>query len=77
MRIDRCAGCGELVNIASDHKPGCDRGVRPDELPEAQFDGEFYRWTCMECTNVNDTEFDPRGEVVVCDDCQKKSKVES
>ncbi|ALY10832.1 hypothetical protein WILDE_48 [Arthrobacter phage Wilde] len=47
-----------------------------EELPEAQFDGEFYRWTCMECTNVNETEFDPRGESVICDDCSRKSKVE-
>jgi hypothetical protein len=23
MRIDRCAGCGEYIDIASDHKPEC------------------------------------------------------
>ena len=23
MRIDRCGGCGELIDIASDHKPEC------------------------------------------------------
>jgi hypothetical protein len=23
VRIDRCAGCGNLINIVSDHKPDC------------------------------------------------------
>jgi len=38
MRIDRCIGCGERVDIASDHAPGCTRNVpvktRAEVTPE-------------------------------------------
>lgn len=32
MRIDRCKGCGEYIDIASDHKPGCAREAMNDPV---------------------------------------------
>lgn len=32
MRIDRCKGCGEYIDIASDHAPGCTRNQSTEAL---------------------------------------------
>jgi DnaJ-class molecular chaperone len=52
MRIDRCKGCGEYIDIASDHKPECPtrkkgHEVIPDDAVEAAAQPE--RTTCPDC----------------------------
>ena len=48
-----------------------------DELPEALFEGTWYRWSCVHCGSVFDDENDPRGDVVTCADCGSIQRVQS
>ena len=44
--------------------------VRPEvEEEEAHYDGEFYRWVCPNCDEVNEEEIDPRNQEVRCTMC--------
>ena len=36
---------------------------------------EFYRWTCDECGDVFETEFDIRGNIVTCENCGAKNRI--
>lgn len=36
MRIDPCPGCGQHINIASDHAPGCTTRSLEEKIGEEQ-----------------------------------------
>lgn len=46
-----------------------------DDLPEANFEGIFYRWLCPECDEVTDSENDVRGCEEKCTACGATSRV--
>jgi predicted RNA-binding Zn-ribbon protein involved in translation (DUF1610 family) len=40
-----------------------------DEDLVADYEGEFHRWRCPRCEDVNEREQDPRGQAVECGQC--------
>jgi hypothetical protein len=40
-----------------------------DEDEVADYGGEYHRWVCPACEDVQDEGFDPRGETVKCTAC--------
>jgi len=48
-----------------------------DEEEFADYGGEFHRWMCPECYDVNEEEHDPRGEMVECAACYWEGTVRS
>jgi hypothetical protein len=42
------------------------------EIPEAQYEGERYLFSCPRCSEMNEREWDVRGSVEHCDMCGLK-----
>lgn len=51
------------------------RASERDDLPDALFEGIWYKWSCPECDSMNETEEDIRGDVVECEVCGAESAV--
>lgn len=47
------------------------------EINQAQYGGDFHRWACPACEDVNEEESDPRGNTVECADCGWTGTVEA
>jgi ribosomal protein S27E len=48
-----------------------------DELPEADFEGEWYKWRCPDCDYISESDIDERGTEVECDSCGERAYLPS
>lgn len=48
-----------------------------DPEVEADYEGEFHRWRCPRCEDVQECEADPRGNRVECGQCGWDGRVAS